>query len=176
MNSKNRRQKSPTGHVNGHSGEHIDSHDDQQNAELKPKGDQVGENDRYRNDEPVKIDLPEQGGISDERLRRGLQRTREVGPGDVTDHVEQERRCAVGRQAGDPAKNDRKNDGGEKRTDDMPRRPQDRLLVYGDEIAPHKQADEISISPQLSETPIEPAALRQNDGDYCGIAGGELIW
>ena len=123
----------------------------------------------------MKINLPKQGSIGDEGLRRVVQRTREVRPRDVANHVEQEWRRAVSGQARNPAKNYRKNDSGKKGADDVPKGPEDRLLVYGDEIAPYEQANEVAISPQLSQAPIKPAALGQNNGDYRGIAKRDLI-
>ena len=42
---------------------------------------------------------------------------------------------------GDVAEHDREHDRGEQRLDDVPGRPEDRLLVLRDEIAAHEEID-----------------------------------
>ena len=46
----------------------------------------------------------------------------------------------------------------------MPERAENRLLVDRDEVAPHEQADEIAIAPELAEPPVEPAPVRGDHG------------
>lgn len=87
----------------------------------------------------------------------------EVGPEEVAGHVEEERGRAVGGDPGDLAENDGEDNGGEQRCDEVPGRAKDGLLVLGDEIAAHKQDDEVAVAPEFPEPKVEEAAVGLDD-------------
>ncbi len=131
----------------------------EEHAELDPERHQVGNHDRDRNHQAVKVDLSEQAGVGDECPRDAVERVGEVAPQDSPGQVEEEGRRPVRGQAGDLREDHRERQCGEQRLDDVPARPEDGLLVDGNEVSPDEEGDEVAISPQLAETPIEPAPV-----------------
>ena len=63
------------------------------------------------------------------------------------------------------------DDGREQRLDDVPERAQNGLLVGGNKVAPDEQGNEVAIAPELFQTPVEPAAMRRDDGGPALVGG-----
>ena len=127
------------------------SHEDQEEGKLDGKCDQVGNEDGNRHRQAGEIDLAKQICIADKGIGGLGQAGRKIGPDDRAGHVEQEWRQAVGGQFGDVAKDDREDDGGQQRLDEIPQRPQDGLFVNRDEVPPHEEHDQIAGAPQRTQ-------------------------
>jgi len=161
---KQRHAKYPAREMHVGSLEPVDGEEDQKNAELNGKGNEVGNGDGNGDDEPVEIDLAQQGRVAHERVGGFIYVIGEIAPGDGAGQIKQERRHAVGRQPGDLAEDDGEHDGGEQRLDDVPERAQNGLFVGGNEIPPDKQGNQVAIAPQLLQTPVKPSAMRSYSG------------
>ena len=67
---------------------------------------------------------------------------------------------SLGGNLGQIAANDRKNQGGHDRSDQVPQRAHDSLLKSRHEIAPYEHHDQVAVAPQLAKVDIEPAGDR----------------
>lgn len=87
--------------------------------------------------------------ISQEGIGRLFQAVREIEPADVAGHIEQRLRDAVRAHLGDAAENEHIHQHGQDRLNQVPQRPEYRLLVLNDDIAPHEEPDQVPIAPNL---------------------------
>ena len=53
------------------------------------------------------------------------------------------------------AEDDGEGDGGEQGLDEVPERAEDGLLVDGDEVAAHKEQDQVAVLPQFAQAQIK---------------------
>ncbi len=87
----------------------------------------------------------------------------EIAPEHSAGHVEEHLRKTVGGKLGDVAKDDGEYQRGKQRLDDEPQRTKDRLLITRDKVAPHEQADQVAVMPDVAQLQIPPLLARGDD-------------
>lgn len=145
-------------------GESIVGHESQQNYETD---EEIHEGSHHRgggNDQPWKVDFADQVGVAYQAVGRFSQRGGKKGPRKQgrKDH-EGIRRVPVAGQPCHPAKDHRENHHGQKRPEDRPGNPDNRLLVaYGD-VAPGQNKEELPVAPEVHPVVFLGAAGLDNE-------------
>src|SRR5258705_1706484 len=106
------------------------------NEQLNQELPDVADTLRNGDGEPGKVNLREEPRIGRERIGSLAQAGGKVIPNNDSRHVKEERRDAVRWKAGDLSKDDLIYYSADERLYKVPKRPNDRLLVQGDENAP----------------------------------------
>ncbi len=73
----------------------IDCKEHEKNTQLDRKRDEIGKGDRNGDDQPVKIDFAEQGGIPHKGAGGFIDIIREITPHHVARKIEEKRRHAI---------------------------------------------------------------------------------
>jgi len=105
----------------------------------------------------------------DHRVRRVLQRTREIHPGHKGAVVEDWIRQAVRRDMRERTEEQTEDDHGHKRLQDSPRGPDGRLLVTDFQVAPYEKIEQFAELPQLGQIGAEPMVRGPNRGLNCCV-------
>ena len=121
--------------------------DDDEERKLDPEAQEVADDVRGRHHQPGEVHLAEDVGVLHEGIGCLGDTVGEVLPEAGTGQVEQRPGNAVGRDAGDAAEHDHVHDDREGGLDHVPHRPQDGLLVLGDDIALDEQGTEVPVGP-----------------------------
>ena len=135
----------------------------EEEGELDGKLDHSRDHDRHGYAEPGEVNFSEDSCVADKRRGRADHAIRKVRPAGDTGQIKEQRRQTVRGKFRHLSEDDRKDNGGDKRLENMPEWTKNRLLILSHEIAPHEHRCEVAIPPQVSEVQIEPPGLRPND-------------
>jgi hypothetical protein len=131
----------------------------QEQRQLDHEGDQVRDQHRDRHRHAREIDLAEQVGVLHKGLTGLGQASRKVAPDHRPRHIEQELRQPICGQASDITEHDREGDRGQEWLDEIPERPEDRLLVDGHEVPSHEEHHQVAIMPELAQAQVQQPPL-----------------
>ena len=126
---------------------------------------------REGDEQPGKIDLPEEAGVVDESRAADVHVLREVIPRELAAQVEKRGRQAVRLDPRDDAEDDEIHRGVHHRLEEVPERAEQRLLVARDEVALDQQHEQIAVFPERVPVDAQPAAGRLDDDLVAGFGG-----
>lgn len=153
---------------------HIKQIDNDKQSELDAEPDQVAHRVGERHDQPREIDLPEYVRVGHKGVGGLGEAIRKVLPHADTAQVEERLRNAVGRDAGDAAEHHHVHNHGKCRLDQPPERPQDGLLVLGDDVTFHEKGKQITVIPHLLQIDLEEFVPRFDDGRPFFLIGRQI--
>ena len=165
-----RRERERPGDGNLRSAEIENDKQHQEQPSLNQEAQQVGNHRGDGHHKAGEIDLPEHVLIRNEGIGGLLEAVGEIEPTDVARHVEENLRDAVGAHLGNAAEDEHVHQHGKHRLNQVPQWPEDGLLILDDDIAPHKEPDQIAVSPNLPHVDL-PQLLVWSDPQGPGLIG-----
>src|SRR5207248_3116153 len=110
------------------------------------------------------VDLTENGLVSDDAVRRACDRARKEAPANHSGQREDEIADVLDGQVGEPAQEDREEQGSDQRLHDRPADPDGSLLVLDLEVARREREEDLAVAPELREAgQRRPPAPRVDD-------------